>query len=250
MEQSREVALEPGGRKGLSRRTVVKGVAWAAPAVALAAPAPAWAAVSNCPDQPGSYYVIMYSPPGSNNTLVDRDPTGTGHGQITNGNCTTQPPATTCNPTGGYTHVKASNIGLNVSGINVSHNINQQNTGAVTFSLNQDSCCTISRVVASIHRYGNPTGNEVSGDCPSDYCQQATNVNTYFPISAGGYGTKSVTVNPSRTASLCNGNGVHWGSPNTDCDCQSSGCSGNGYTNGQPYGYVLIEVECAGSPQR
>jgi hypothetical protein len=94
--------------------------------------------------------------------------------------------------------------------------------------------------VAQVHRFGTPTGNPTSGDCPPDYCQVAGS-STYLPAS--GIGTKSVSLNPSRTSNLCSGNqGIHWGSPNNFTACNTT--DGNGYTNGQPFGYLLIEVDC------
>lgn len=182
---------DDNNRNSLSRRTVVKGAAWAAPAVATASAAPSVAA-SPCPT--GNSYVLLYSPPNST-ALIER-PGSTSDDGYTIGNCTTLGAGTACRPTAGYVRTSANAIGLSVSNIN----IQTQNTNPVTLTLSQASCCTITRVVAHLHRYGSPT----SPDCPNPYCQQASPTSSYFPITAGALNTKSVTVNPNRTnTTLC-----------------------------------------------
>lgn len=215
---------------GVSRRTVVKGAAWSVPAVAVASIAPSVAA-SKPPCPFGNSYVALYSPGSS---LQDRP--GGASGGYTIGSCTTNGPA--CSPTGGYTLTSAAAIGLQVSNINVSHDITTQNTGAVTLSLAADSCCNITSVKAHVHRFGSPT----DPDCPTNYCQTATTGGTYLEVTGGSYGSKSVTVRPNpSTSGACSPTGIHWGSPNTDADCPGS----LGFvTSGQPYGFLLIELSC------
>jgi len=230
-----------------TRRVVAKGAAWAVPSIALAAKAPAQA-VSGCPDIPGNYYVVMYSPftSGPNvDVLQDRAPATDGFGSVEVGGCTSGSPG--FSPTAGFTRVLANDIGLNRTGINISHNVQLQNRDAVTFSLSEQSCCTIQKIVGHLHRFGAAT----NPDCPNPYYRTAALGDTFLPITAGGYGTKSVTVRPSTTQGLCGGQGVHWGSPRSGA---GTGCSGdnqhqnNAFSYGQPFGFLYIEVACTGTP--
>jgi hypothetical protein len=229
--------------RGLSRRQLIKAsaaagaVAWTAPVIVDSLSSPAAAqSFPPCPDA-GDWYVALHS---ANGYLEDRagswDQSFTHASLYGGGSCTQGSPGPTCAPTAGYQRTTAAAIRLTTTNQNISHNVQQQNTGGVTLTLDPTSCCTITRVVAQVHRFGTPTSPT---DCPADYCQQAGS--TYLPAS--GIGTKNVMLNPSRTSSLCNRDGIHWGSPNAQTSCNSQP-GGNGYSNGQPFGYLLIEVHC------
>jgi len=244
---------EPRERRGLSRRDMIKGAAvagaaaWTAPVIIDSLSSPAAAESFTCKSN-GNWYVVLHSPT-SGGGLVDR-PGGTWNSSYSfssyygGGTCNVSSPGATCAPTSGYTYTSVNDpgIGLSTSSINISHNVTSQNQGSVTLALNQTtSCCIISRVVAQVHRYGAPTGTSPGTDCPTDYCQEATSGGTYLP--ATGLNSKTVTLNPARGGSLCNNEGNHWGSPNDQTACNSQP-GGNGYTNGQPAGYLLIELQC------
>jgi hypothetical protein len=229
--------------RGLSRRQMIKAsavagaAAWTAPVIIDSLRSPAAAeSFPPCPEV-GDYYVALHS---ANGNLQDRatswDTSFTASSLYGGGSCTQGSPGASCAPSSGYIRTTANVIRLTTTNQNISHNVTQQETGAVMLTLDATSCCTITRVVAHVHRFGAPT---LPNDCPSDYCQEAGS--TYLPAS--GIGTKSVTLNPSRTSSLCNNNGIHWGSPNDQTSCNSQP-GGNGYSNGQPFGYLLIEVHC------
>jgi hypothetical protein len=249
MATDEQFPSEPRPR-GLSRRQMIKAsaaagaAAWAAPVIvdSLASPAAA-ASFPPCPDT-GFWYVALHSPT-SNGGLQERpgatwDASYSAPSLYGGGSCSVASPGPSCAPTSGYTRTTALAIRLTTTNQNISHNVQNQNTGSVTLTLDPTSCCKITRVVAQVHRFGTPTP---PNDCPSDYCQTASVGNTYLPISGGALGTKSLTLNPSRQNGLCNGQGIHWGSPNNVSVCNTQP-NGNGYSNGQPFGYLMIEVHC------
>ena len=241
--------------RGVSRRDMIKraaaagAVAWSAPVIVDSLTAPAGALTPPpCPPE-GVWYVALHSPtpggglqerPGS--SWSSSYSSASYYPAYPGSTCQVVSPGGTCAPINGGLRTTAAAIQLNTTGINISHNVTNQARGPVTLSLAQSSCCKITRVVAQVHRYGTPEGGTSSGDCPSDYCQVAASGNTYLPLT-GTLPGKNVTLSPSQSNGLCSPSpGIHWGSPNNDTPCNTGG--GNGYTNGQPFGYLMIELQC------
>jgi hypothetical protein len=230
-------------RDMIKRAAVVGGVVWTAPVIfdSIASPAGA-STLPPCPLGPA--YAVMYSPPGAVN-LVDRLPAGNGFGSITHNSCTNSAPDPACiTPAAGRTRTFAGSISLAVTQRNISHNVNEQLNGpqqALSVTLAQDSCCTIEAVYAYVHKFQSASQG---ADCPTNYCQLATPAGPYLLLTAGAYGTKSVTIQPSNSTALCNGVGVHWGSPNLDDDCV--GYAPAAQATGQSFGFLLILLDCQG----
>jgi hypothetical protein len=255
-----DVTVEPPSRdapdtadRSLSRRKMIRAAgiagaaAWTAPVIvdSLASPA----AAITCPE--GNFaYVVLYSPPGSAGQLFDRpgnDFSG-GSGPGPGGTCTFTGPGADClhsNPAA--VRSSAADIGLIIVPTNISHNITQLAQAPVVLTLAADSCCVITNVKAHVHRFGAATGQTPPNDCPDTYCQPATTNGPYLQLTAGAYNTRSVTVRPNLNTNACDNPNqqVHWGSPNQDSDCQAA-AGANGYANGQPFGYMLIELNCTG----
>jgi len=259
-------ALTPDGdaetpeSRSLSRRKMIKAAAitgaaaWTAPVIIDSIASPA--AAVTCPA--GKYqYLVLWSGTLTATALSDRqggtDNIG-GSAPGPGGTCDWTAPESTClhsNAAATYSTLAASGLTIasspSGSNINIAHNVSSLAQGAIKITVPSTSCCNITSVKAHVHRYGAPTGNATTGDCPPVYCQQATSGGTYLQITAGAYLTKTVTVQPVTTnACTLPSNEVHWGSPNQDAACQTSGMAGNGYTNGQPFGYMLIELDCTG----
>ena len=237
----------------LSRRKMIRAAgiagaaAWTAPVIidSLASPA----AAATCPA--GNFaYVVLYSPPGSAGQLLDRPgpDSGGGSGPGPGGTCSFTGPGADClhsNPAA--VRSTAAGIGLIIVPTNISHNITQLSQAPVELSLAATSCCVITNVKAHVHRFGAATGTTPPNDCPDTYCQPATTNGPYLRLTAGAYNTRSVTVAPNLSPTACDApaQSVHWGSPNQDSDCQAA-AGANGYANGQPFGYMLIELNCTG----
>lgn len=228
-------------KTGVGRRAVVKGAAWAVPAVAVAAAAPAYAksgVVENPCEETGDYYVALWSPK-DNNVLEDRpNPTGETSSPNPTGGGTCISPDPECPPAPGFTRTTLTGIRLNNTGLNISHNTNFANQGPVTFSLQKDSCCVITKVKGHLHRYGAAT----RPDCPNPYCQEAGG--DYLDVS--GLNSQAVTVTP-KAGTLCGNDVVHWGSPNRSsrgCTPSSANQQSNAFENGQPRGFLLLELKC------
>lgn len=227
------------GRSGLSRRDLIKrsavagAVAWSAPMIIDSLTSPA--AALTCPSG-GRAYVLLYSPSGTtNNTDPVRDRPADYNAGFSSGGCDLQAP--NCAPSNlpaVWTTMAA--VDMTVTGPRLIHQIASISQGAVTITLAPTSCCTISNVKAHVHRYGAAT----NPDCPNPYCQTATSGGTYFQLTGGAYGTKTVTVRPSTSVVCSGGQQVHWGSPNTDSGCGTTGSQ----TSGQPLGYMIVELQC------
>ena len=227
-------------RKLIQRAAVVGAAAWSAPTIIDSVASPA-SALTLPPCPLGKAYAIMYSPPGAVD-LVDRLPAGNGYGSVQHGNCVNTTPDPLCIPPGGYQRTFAGSISLMVTQRNISHNINEQLNGpqqALNVTLAQNSCCTIENVYAYIHRFG---GASAPPDCPPNYCQPAGS--TYLPLTVNN--TKSWTIQPSSSGALCGGQGVHWGSPNTNSNCVGYNGAGTSVSTGQSFGYLLILLNCTG----
>ena len=232
-------------QRGMSRRQLIQAsvaagaAAWAAPVIIDSLASPAGAVTRACP-KGSKAYVLLYSPPGTtagSDPVRDR-PADYGNSFNVPGDtlCLVQSPV--C-PPGNLPAVWTTmfNVSMTVTGPLISHYIDVASPGAVTITLAADSCCNISNVQAHVHRYAAAT----NPDCPTPYCQTATAGGTYLQVTAGGYGTKTVTVKPVGT-NVCTSpsSPIHWGSPNTDADCGTTGTQ----TSGQPYGYMVVELNC------
>jgi hypothetical protein len=244
-------AESPRGKsKGLSRRQLIKAsaaagaVAWTAPAIidSLASPASAFTPPP-CPN--GKAYAVVYSPPGAAGVLVDRLPDTNGFGTPpTVNNCTNLPPSALCSTmqVAGRTRTYAGSVALQVNHRNISHDITEQFNGlnnAVDITLDPTSCCTIEKVFAYVHKF--QAASQGGSDCPTPYCQEAlTTAGAYLLKTVNS--AKSWTVTPSSNSSLCGGVGVHWGSPNLDQQC--AGYDSAAQSDGQPFGYMLILLDC------
>jgi hypothetical protein len=236
--------------RSLSRRRLIRNAgiagaaAWTAPVIvdSLASPA----AAATCPAGKLAY-VVLWSPQGAGGGSGLTDRPG-GDGAASQGGCDATAPGPDCLHGAGRVLSTAAAISLTHSPTNLSHNINSLSQATVTITLAASSCCVITNVRAHVHRFGVPTGNSSSGDCPPVYCQPATTNGQYLQLVGGAYGTKSVVVAPNTEDEACDianqENQVHWGSPNTDSGCQAS--NGFGYTNGQPLGYMIIDLDCTG----
>jgi len=240
MGDESETLPKPGlSRRELIKRSAVAGaVAWTAPVIfeSLASPA---GALTLPPCPLGKAYAVMYSPPGSVD-LVDRLPGTNGMGTVQHGSCTNLSPDPYCYPPSGYVRTYAGSISLQVTQRNISHNVTEQLNGpqqALSVTLDPNSCCVIEDIKAYVHKYQSAS---IGADCPTNYCQQAGS--TYLLKTVNS--TKSWTIQPSASGSLCNGVGVHWGSPNLDPDCV--GYAPAAQASGQSFGYLLILLSCSG----
>lgn len=242
MDEMTDLGSDEEARKIARRELIRKGakvgvVAWTTPAVLAATGSPA-AALTVPPCEFGPSYVVLYSPDSGTDILTDRP--GAYNAPVTVDGCTSLDPL--CPPTNPtWTRQLAAQIGLTVANIDISHFITERSTQPVTLSLDADSCCVITKVKAHVHRYGAAT----APDCPNPYCQTATVGGTYLQIVGGALGTKSVTVAPNQNQRVCVRPGtddyVHWGSPNKVC---GPGASSNAFANGQPFGYMVVELDC------
>ena len=236
---------------GPSRRDVVKGAtavsaAWSVPVITVGAPAPAMA-VSDpvpCGSTQTRFAVALYSPEGGG--LVDRP---NALGEFTIGDCTTLAPFRAGDgpdPTG-VVLTTAEAVGLTYTATDIRHVITSLSQEPITLTL-VDTCCTFTRIWAHVHRFGAPR----IPDCPDPYYREAGAADNHLLITAGGYGTQSITIQPNTnpfgysptcTTDFGQAQSLHWGSPNGDTDCAGS-ASGAGEDYGQPNGYLLIELEC------
>ena len=234
-------------RRDLIRKGAAVGAAaWAAPVLTVLPAAPAMAAspVDPCGVEQSLFAVALYTPPGGG--LVDRPNV---LGSFTVGSCTSGPPFRPGDepPTAGVDLTTSAAVGLTFNQVDISHVITGLQQSPVTLTL-VDTCCVFTRITAHVHRFGAPT----DPDCPDPYYRVAGAADNHLLITAGGYGTQSITIQPNTDATDydpgCTSDfgapqELHWGSPNADTDCAGSS-SGAGEDYGQPNGYLLIELEC------
>ena len=226
MDQSRRDLIKKGAAAGAA--------AWAAPVIVTGTAAPAVAAspVDPCAVPQEKFAVALYSPPGGG--LVDRPNILS---SFTTGSCVSEAPFKSGDAPDltGYDLTTSAAIGLSFTTVDISHNISSLSQQPVTLTLS-DTCCVIDKITAHIHQFAAPT----NPDCPDPYYRVAGDADNHLLISAGGYGTQTITIQPSSSTAFC-GPSLHWGSPNTSSSCPGS-VSVNSY--GQPLGYMLIELTC------
>ena len=227
-------------RRDLIRKGAAVGAAaWAAPVLTVLPAAPAMAAspVDPCGVEQSLFAVALYTPPGGG--LVDRPNV---LGSFTVGSCTSGPPFRSGDepPTAGVDLTTSAAVGLTFNQVDISHVITGLQQSPVTLTL-VDTCCVFTRITAHVHRFGAPT----DPDCPDPYYRVAGAADNHLLITAGGYGTQSITVQPNTAQDFCSGGNqsLHWGSPNQDIGCAGS-ANGPGEWYGQPLGYMLIELTC------
>jgi hypothetical protein len=260
-------SVDTGGaeRRGLSRRDLIKAsavagaAAWTAPVIidSLSSPAAAFT-TPPCPDTPGNYYAVIYSPTNEGG-LQDRDPGGNGYAAVGPiSGCTNSAIASNCQAgLPASQHLAGSSL-LTATGFKINHDIGTQfngPTGKVTIELRAQSCCQITGIKAHVHKYQSAGQG---WDCPSDYCQQAVprGADDQSPHSAyliyNQISPKKWEVWPNSYPSLCsgqngnqnNGNnvGIHWGAPNQQGAC--AGGVAQAQSTGQSFGYMLITLHC------
>ena len=247
--------MEGPDRRDLIKGAAAAGLAWTTPAIVqVMAPVPAYA-MSPPPTDPGGedpcgsvltrFAVALYSPEGGG--LVDRpNPLG----EFTIGDCTTLAPfrAGDGPDPAGVTLTTAAAVSLTYTPTDIRHVITGLSQAPITLDLSGD-CCTFTKIWAHVHRFGAP---RLPSDCPDPYYRVAGDPDRHLLITAGGYGTQSITIQPNTDATDydpgCTSDfgapqELHWGSPNGDTDCAGS-VNGEGEDYGQPNGYLLIEMEC------
>lgn len=235
-------------RRDLIRKgALLGGAVWATPVITVGAPLPANATspIDPCGIEQTRFAVALWSPtPG---TLVDR-PNALGPASF--GSCDQLAPfrpGEGPDPTG-VQLVTRDAVGLTNSPTDLRHVITSLSQAPVTLNL-VDTCCTFTRIWAHVHRFGAP---ELPNDCPNPYTRLAGAPDNHLLITAGGYGTQSITIQPNTNPSgydpgcfspFGQRQSLHWGSPNQDTACAGS-ANGVGESYGQPLGYLLAELEC------
>lgn len=236
-----------------SRRDIIKAgavgaaAAWTTPVMHIGQAVPAMAAspIDPCGIEQTRFAVALWSP--SPGVLTDRP---NALGAVTSGACVSGPPfrpGDGPDPTG-VQLVERAAVGLTNTPTDLRHVITSLSQEPVTLNL-VDTCCTFTRIWAHVHRFGAPT---LPTDCPDPYYRVAGAPDNHLLITAGGYGTQSITIQPNTNpfgydpgcfSAFGQRQSLHWGTPNQDGDCAGS-ANGFGEDYGQPLGYMLIELEC------
>jgi hypothetical protein len=238
-DQSRRDLIKKGAAAG--------ALAWTAPVLTVypAAPAMAMTPIDPWGLEQTRFAVALYSP--ASGGLTNR-PNALGAFDI--GTCSSLAPfrpGDGPDPTG-VQLVTSDAVGLTYTPTDIRHVITSLSQAPVTLTL-VDTCCTFTRIWGHVHRFGAP---ELPDDCPDPYYRVAGAPDNHLLITAGGYGTQSITIQPNTNpfgydpgcfSPFGQRQSLHWGSPNGDTDCAGS-ASGAGEDYGQPNGYLLIELEC------